>query len=163
MRQILFIIAVAASGCLHGGCKAMPVNEWLGISNPKVTITKNIFGFKAEAGTDFSGSLKADYDPQTGVIHLDGQVASDASGVVKAEGDRAVQISPVVLEAIKGQVEIEKARAETVKAVAQAIQASVVGGAASVAKMVEASTPILSGLSASLVPALTPPVVGPRP
>lgn len=91
MKRILTLCCFAMSGCLCGcEVKPMKAEDLFSTTAPKLTIKKSIFGFKAEAGTNFSGSLKADYDPTTGMVHVDGQVNSDVSGVVKSEGDRLV-------------------------------------------------------------------------
>lgn len=89
MKRIAFLFTMAVSGCL-AGCEVKPMraDDLFAVTAPKLTIKKTWLGFKAEAGTNFSGSLKADYDPVTGQIHVDGNVASDVSGVVKAEGER---------------------------------------------------------------------------
>lgn len=88
-RYMLVLFALLIPGCLLG-CEVKPMraDDLFAVTAPKLTIKKTWLGFKAEAGTNFNGSLKADYDPVTGQIHIDGQVASDVSGVVKAEGER---------------------------------------------------------------------------
>lgn len=119
--KLLCAVLCLFAGCLNTGCivgvtDARKLWGEAGSESPKLVVKKTWSGFYAEAGTNFAGTLKADYDPETKAFKLDGSVNSDASPVIASNAEliRAMEATRAMdfasRTAIQGQVNEQLAR-----------------------------------------------------
>lgn len=156
------LLLLMTTGCL------VDASKLAGYSNPKLVVKKTMTGFYAEAGSDFNGHLKADYDPVTQKFTIDGTVSSNVSGVVTAEGERADHLVELRKAEMNYLVESQRLVGENFKAAGQMLALAAVGGGEAVAKVATAIAPVLAGSSVTLpggigavlgTPVPVPPVV----
>ena len=151
-KRLCFSVFLACVMLWHcGGCLNLASARHLaGFTEPKLVVKKTWNGFYAEAGTDFNGTIDATYDPATNAFTLKGQVNSNASGVITAEGERADHILELRKAEIAGTVEVQRLVGENFKAFGTVLALAAAGGGDAVAKVVDAAAPILKGSAANL-------------
>lgn len=90
-RRLLPLILLSASttGCL------LPASYVAGYSNPKakVYVNKLTGKLEAEIGTDFTGKMEMDYDPESKKTRVVAEVSSKASDVNISEAAKAEAIT----------------------------------------------------------------------
>lgn len=130
----------------------MPADKMAGYSNPKLKVVRTWNGFSAEAGTNFNGDVDVEYDPETKRFHLKGKVASDASGVVGAEGERAdhlIRLREVESEFLQAKMqyalESQRIIGQNFQAFGSMLAIATAAGGDAVKKVVDAAAPILAG------------------
>ena len=85
--RILSIMLCIVGGCLSG-CQVspMPASKLFGVSNPSLVMDVPSYG-TLKVPTNFKGRFKIDKNPD-GTLKVDFTIASNASEVVDAEGNR---------------------------------------------------------------------------
>lgn len=144
--RLISVLVFLFCNCLNTGClNSMDALKLAGFSNPKIKVTKNIFGFSAEAGTDLNGTIDVTYNPETGTITLKGSVNSNAANVVTAEGERADHIAAMQIEQMKQVTERHRIVGENMKAAGQMMALAATAGGDALSKVIDATAPILAG------------------
>ena len=149
MKRILFCLCVSASGCLAGGC-LMDASKLAGFSNPKLIVKKTWSGFYAEAGSDFSGKLDATFNPETNQFVLKGEVSSNVSGVVSAEGERADHLLELRKVETQYYLAAQQQVGKNFEAFGTMLAIASTAGGDAVAKVIDAAAPILKGSNVTL-------------
>lgn len=144
MRFMVIALAIA----LIPGCLMDSAGRFAGFTQPSFSASHGIFGTSVRASSDFAGNLVVDYDPETGELHAEAEVSSDASKVVSAEGERADHL--VELRRIESEYKIESQRlvGENFRAFGQMLALAAAGGGEAIAKVIDAGVPLLKGSSA---------------
>ncbi len=139
-RWIGMLALLAIGGCLSG---CAPGAQRLAMfSNPSSKVSYHWFwGLYAETGSDFEGTLKASYDPETKQLVIDLTISSDPTPVIRAEGTRADHL----VELHRLDVERHRLVGENFKAFGQMLAIASQGGGEAVAKVIDAAAPILAG------------------
>ena len=156
MKQVIFLLAMAVSGCLHGCTTTLesPAKA-LGFSNPTMKVWKNWLGAGAEIPTDITGKAKVDYNAETKSFAGEGEFSSSASSVDLAQAKRAEVALPLAMKNADNQTAINLASIQAQQAVWQSGFETIgsVGGAF-LARPAGSSASGPSGLLASVIPIL---------
>lgn len=135
------VLLLLMGTCLTTGC-APGAKRLAMFSNPSSKVSYHWFwGLYAETGSDFEGTLKASYDPETKQLVIDLTISSDPTPVIGAEGTRADHL----VELHRLDVERHRLVGENFKAFGTMVALASVGGGEAVAKVIDAAAPILKG------------------
>lgn len=176
MKRILFLLCIAASGCLSTGC-LVDAGKLAGFTDPKAKIKYR--GLSAEVGTDFVGHMDGHYNAETKQIDLVVDVSSNASARVSAEGERADHIVELRRIETAYYLEAQKQVGKNFEAFGTMLAIAATAGGDAVAKVIDAAAPILKGSAITLpggiggtlgqpapvepTTAILPPIVTPAP
>jgi hypothetical protein len=86
---LTLLTALQGTTCVTGCAFMSAPQNAAKLSNPRLRIEKRGSNVLLEAGTEMNGKVKADYNPQTGELHIDAEVNSSPSPVIDAETKRA--------------------------------------------------------------------------
>lgn len=86
MKLLYLLLIPMLSGCLGS------IRSEAGISNPGISVKRNIFGAEVIIGSQFVGKGFAEWDKSTGSFKVNVEVESDPVPVVEAESLRAQAI-----------------------------------------------------------------------
>jgi hypothetical protein len=163
MKTSIVIVSLFLFCC--PGCMMDKAGRLAGFSNPSSEVSYSwLTGFKAKTGADFSGSLKGDYNPETGQITVDANINSAVSPVVDAEGKR---ITPEFLELrkIESNFKNEQARivGQNFEAFGSMLQTAIIAGGDAVGRVLDTSLPVLGATVTDMTSSITAPGVRPAP
>jgi len=157
---------IVASLIMFSSCtistKPFTANQLGGYSNPNVIVERTWRGGRVVIGSDANGTVDIDAELNAdGTFKIKGKAefASNVSGVVDAEGRRMpgelmAGMQTRQMEMIEkldaGLTERHRIVGENLKAVGQMVALAAAGGGSAIAKVIEATAPILAGSAASL-------------
>jgi len=114
------LIAVAAT-LLFSGC-LMPAEQLAGFTEPGVRWQRGPFGYSLVLSSDFEGTAKGEWDPETGKLKIDVTVNSKTSDVTLAQGERAFALEELRRIEVQYRIETQRMISSVVQALASALQ-----------------------------------------